>query len=279
MIQDIAPHIYHNEYKPVPPTSDSILLYFEGEQVLVHKEKETFSFPQFSDFPSLPLELSSDLIYLFSIDTCTFYLAKQRPLPMTPAFHMECTQLFRDSRPQWLAFAGITAHQLYHWYDEHRFCSRCGHPLVHSKSERRLRCPGCALLEYPKISPAIIVGIIHNDKILMSKYAGRSTTHYALIAGYAEIGETIEETVRREVLEEVGLPIKNLRYYKSQPWSFSGSLLFGFFAELDGEDESITLDTRELATAGWFTREDAPAQPLNISLTSEMIWQFKNGKI
>ena len=113
----------------------------------------------------------------------------------------------------------------------------------------------------------------------MSKYAGRSTTHYALIAGFAEIGETIEETVRREVYEEVGLRVKNLRYYKSQPWSFSDTLLFGFFAELDGEDDSITLDTRELATADWFTREEAPAQPLNISLTSEMIWKFKNGEI
>ena len=142
-----------------------------------------------------------------------------------------------------------------------------------------MHCPDCGLMEYPKLSPAVIVGIIHGDRILMSKYAGRGTTHYALIAGFAEIGETIEETVKREVFEEVGLHVKNLRYYKSQPWSFSDSLLFGFFAELDGEDDSITLDTQELATAGWFTREEAPAQPLNISLTSEMIWKFKNGEV
>ena len=77
--------------------------------------------------------------------------------------------------------------------------------------------------------------------------------------------------------DRVGLHVKNLRYYKSQPWSFSETLLMGFFAELDGED-TITLDTEELATAGWFTREEAPAQPLNISLTSEMIWKFKNGE-
>ena len=134
-------------------------------------------------------------------------------------------------------------------------------------------------MEYPKISPAVIVGVIHKDRILMSKYAGNRASHYALIAGFAEIGETIEETVRREVYEEVGLHVKNLRYYKSQPWSFSDSLLFGFFAELDGDDETITLDTRELSTAAWFTREEAPAQPLNISLTSEMIWKFKNGEV
>ena len=80
-------------------------------------------------------------------------------------------------------------------------------------------------------------------------------------------------------MEEVGLSVKNLLYYKSQPWSFSSSLLFGFFAELDGDDESIRLDTEELATADWFTPEEAPAQPTNISLTSEMIWQFKKGNI
>ena len=88
-----------------------------------------------------------------------------------------------------------------------------------------------------------------------------------------------EETIRREVREEVGLKVKNIRYYKSQPWSFSETVLMGFFVDLDGDDETVTLDTEELATAEWFTREDAPPQPLNISLTSEMIWQFKNGKV
>ena len=92
----------------------------------------------------------------------------------------------------------------------------------------------------------------------MTKYAGRSFKNYALIAGYNEIGETIEQTVRREVMEEVGLPVKNLRYYKSQPWTFSGSLLMGFFCELDGDAEDITLDRDELAEGGWYTPEEVP---------------------
>lgn len=279
MIQDIAPHIYHNEYKPVPPSKDSFLLYFKGNQVLAKHTDGELLFPRFRDFPTLPMELSSNLIYLFSIDDCTFYLARTLSWPEDFPFQLEGTQIFKNSSPQWLSFAGITAHQLYLWYDAHHFCSHCGHSLEHSEKERMLYCPECGLMEYPKISPAVIVGIIHNGKMLMSKYAGRTTTHYALIAGFAEIGETIEETVKREVMEEVGLSVKNLRYYKSQPWSFSSSLLFGFFAELDGDDESIRLDTEELATADWFTPEEAPAQPTNISLTSEMIWQFKKGNI
>ncbi len=279
MIQDIAPHIYHNEYKPIPPTPDCHFFYFEGNNALVHVDGLDITFPRFQDYPEVSLELSSDLIYLFSIDEKPFYLCRQKPAAENPYFQMATTRYFRDCNPQWLDFAGITAHQLYLWYDSHHFCGHCGSKLVHSDKERMMQCPNCGLMEYPKISPAVIVGVIHNNKILMSKYAGRVGTQYALIAGFAEIGETIEETVHREVMEEVGLKVKNLHYYKSQPWSFSSTLLMGFFVELDGDDDEIILDTQELATAGWFTPEDAPPQSNNMSLTSEMIWQFKKGLV
>lgn len=278
MIQDIAPHKYHNEYKPVQPEADSILLYFDGNKALANWDQEELSFPRFRDFPEVEQRLSEKIIYLFSIDEEHFYLARELAAPERKGYRLDNIRGFRSAAPQWLSFAGITAHQLWHWYDSHRYCGHCGSPMVHSDKERMLRCPDCGQTEYPKISPAVIVGVIYDGKILMSKYAGRDITYYALIAGFAEIGETIEETVKREVYEEVGLRVKNLRYYKSQPWSFSETLLMGFFAELDGED-AITLDTSELATAGWFTREEAPAQPLNISLTSEMIWRFKKGEI
>ncbi len=278
MIQDITPHIYHNEYKPVPPAQDSFLICFEGDRVLIRQKEREICFPRFFDFPELPKKLSPQMIYLFSIDKTAFYLIRHTALPKTKDFTMESIRLFRDAKPGWLGFAGITAHQLFQWYESRSFCGHCGRPLVPSKKERMLYCPDCGLTEYPKISPAVIVGVLHDNRLLMSRYADRPGSHYALIAGFAEIGETIEETAQREVYEETGLHIKNLRYYKSQPWSFSDTLLFGFFADLDG-DKKITLDTRELAEAGWFSREDAPAQPLNISLTSEMIWQFKNGRV
>jgi len=124
----------------------------------------------------------------------------------------------------------------------------------------------------------VIVGVTNGEKLLMSKYANRDYTRYSLLAGFAEIGETIEETIRREVMEEVGLKVKNPTYYKSQPWGFSDTLLLGFFAELDGDD-TITLDEEELAVAEWFTRENIPANDSNISLTSEMIDYFRNNDI
>ena len=133
-------------------------------------------------------------------------------------------------------------------------------------------------MEYPKICPAVIIGVTDGSRILMSKYAGRAYKKYALLAGFTEIGETAEETVAREVMEEVGLKVKNIRYYKSQPWSFSDTLLLGFYCDLDG-DGAVTLDREELALAEWFEREDIPDTASTESLTNEMIMKFKNGEV
>ena len=111
-------------------------------------------------------------------------------------------------------------------------------------------------------------------------HAGGSDREYiekAIAAGYTEIGETLEQTVQREVMEEVGLRVKNIRYYKSQPWGIDGNVLMGFFCDLDGED-TIRLDTTELALAQWFDRDQLPAQDDGISLTREMIRVFEEGR-
>ena len=166
-----------------------------------------------------------------------------------------------------------------------RRCPSCGRAFWHSGQWaarpfvwRWMRCPDCGMMEFPKICPAVIIAVTHGDKILMSKYAGREYKKYALLAGFNETGESIEETVRREVMEEVGLKVKNLRYYKSQPWSFTDTLLMGFFCELDGED-GITLDTDELAMAEWFERDKMPVEAEDLSLTNEMMMAFKHGKV
>jgi NAD+ diphosphatase len=138
-----------------------------------------------------------------------------------------------------------------------------------------LFCPDCGNVIYPKIAPAVIVGIIDGDKILMTKYAGREYKKYSLVAGFCEIGEAAEDTVRREVMEEVGLKVKNIRYYKSQPWGFDSNLLMGFFADLDGENV-ITRDETELAVAEWIERKDTSGMNDGISLTREMIDVFCN---
>lgn len=146
-------------------------------------------------------------------------------------------------------------------------------------TERAMICESCGFTDYPKICPAIIVGVVDGEKIMLTKYANRAFTRYALIAGFCEIGESVEATIRREVLEEVGVKIKNIRYYNSQPWGFSESLLLGFFADLDGEG-TVTLDTEELKEAVWMEREEVPDDRENgLSLTYTMMQAFKNRQV
>lgn len=125
--------------------------------------------------------------------------------------------------------------------------------------------------------PAVIVGVINGDKILLTKY--RTGYKYnALIAGFVEIGETIEECVQREVMEEAGIKVKNIRYYKSQPWGIANDILAGYFCEVDGDD-TINMDANELKYADWVRPEDMELQPDDISLTNEMMKLFKEGKV
>lgn len=286
MIQNIYPHVYHNEYKPVPPKPESFALYYEGDSVLAGWEPgetpdspQSLIFPRFRDLGPGAAAAAEECTYLFTIDETGYYLLKKEPkLPESAAarFSME-SSVFRESEPLWQCFAGITGLQLKNWYDNNKYCGRCGGELVHSEKERMLRCPVCGNTIYPKISPAVIVGVTDGERLLLTKYSGRSYTRYALIAGFAEIGEPIEDTVRREVMEEVGVRVKNIRYCGSQPWSFSDTLLMGFWCDLDGSDE-IHLDEEELSVGEWLYRDEIPEASGRISLTGTMIEAFRAGK-
>lgn len=277
MIQDIAPHKYNNEYRPVPPAKESIALYYEPHTALMKRTSTGIEFPRFKDLERLNEEIYEDYTYLFQIDEDCYYLVTEINREVQSEFTMENTEIFRTAEPQYLAFAGITGYQLNNWYQSRKFCGRCGSMMHKDSKERMMYCEKCHNMEYPKISPATIIGVVDGNRILMSKYAGRTYKKYALLAGFVEIGETVEETVKREVMEEVGLKVKNVRYYKSQPWSFSDTVLMGYYCDLDGED-SITLDQEELALAEWFEREEIPVVPSRDSLTNEMIMKFKNGE-
>ena len=273
MIQDIAPHIYHNEYKQKKPSKESIGMSFEDGKIRVRMQDGELSFFTFEELEKKNPHIYEDYIYLFEMDDKAYYLLDNVEVDNYELFSRRD---LREKHPQYLSFAGITAFQLHDWYSNNRFCGRCGSAMRHDEKERMMRCDACGRLEYPRISPAVIIGVTNGNKLLLSKYAGRAYTKYALLAGFVEIGESVEETVKREVMEEVGLKVKNITYYKSQPWSFSDTILMGYYAELDGEDQ-ITLDTEELALAEWFERDEIPVKEPGISLTNEMILNFKNG--
>lgn len=270
MIQDIAPHVYHNEYREQSPVAGDTVLFYNGAQVLCRLEDGRIRYPLFQ----VAGEAGGPYRYLFTIDERKYFLG----LGQGPeGYGLATLQQLRESRDPMERFAGVTGSQLAQWYRDSSFCGRCGTPTEPDHKERMMRCPKCGATIYPRISPAVIVGVTDGDKLLLTKYSDRPVRGYGLIAGFNEIGETIEETVHREVREEVGLRVKNLRFYKSQPWSFSGCLLMGFFCDLDGE-EKITLQEDELAEGTWFSREDLHHVNENVSLTNEMICLFQEGK-
>ena len=212
MIQDIAPHHFDNAYHSYTPREEDFAIYCQPHQVLLKRQEDRIIFPAFRDLKKRNDDILENATYLFQIDEFRFFLVKHvNPEPLS-GFQMENTEIFRLAEPQYLAFAGITAYQLYLWYESRKFCGCCGSPLRHDEKERMMYCDHCHAMEFPKISPAVIIGLTHKNRLLLSKYAGRTYKKYALLAGYTEIGETVEETVSREVMEEVGLPVKNIRY-------------------------------------------------------------------
>ena len=218
--------------------------------------------------------------YLFAIDGTGYYYVREMLQGEEDGYEFCPTSVFRKMTPMYQAFAGITATQLHRWKESRRFCGRCGHETEDSKTERAVVCPFCGQTEYPKICPAVIVAITDGDRIILSRYRVSNNPYrgYALIAGFVEIGETFEDTVRREVMEEVGLKVKNIRYYKSQPWAFSDTEMIGFFAELDGDD-TIRLQEDELSEAGWYHRNQVPDETMLNSIGSELKMVFKYGSM
>jgi len=260
------------------------VFFFSEKKVLLLKTADEstngLALPRYADVAGRLCGDGERLQYLFSIDEIAFFFAPGGSFPMAGEFCLENTIVFRTFRPLWLAFAGITGSHLCNWYAAHRFCGACGGISQHSDKERALICKTCGHTVHPAIAPVIIVAITDGDKLLLTRYKGRPYTNYALVAGFVEIGESFEDAVRREVMEEVGLVAANIRYYKSQPWAFSGSLIAGFFADVDGE-RTIDMDRNELSEALWMYREDILQSALYerniVSTTSEMIGRFCDG--
>ena len=275
MLQEIDPYKFHNEYLNKIPKEEDIILSFYNKKVVLQKKGDEVIFPQYRDVASL---ISKESIqYLFCIDNIDFYINLSEEKVECKGWEYETVQILREFKRKDLRFAAVTAFHLYQWYRDNKYCGRCGEKVQYGTKERVLCCSVCGNLIYPKIAPAVIVGVINGNKILLSKYAGREYKKYALLAGFAEVGESLEDTVHREVMEEVGLHVKNISYYKSQPWGFDSNLLVGYFAHLDG-DETIQMDKTELAVAEWIDRDDLTEEDDGVSITREMMSYFKNHK-
>ncbi len=254
------------------PCDDDYLFIYDNNKILTY---ENITLPKVSQLDGLDL---NNLTYLFSFEDKSVYLynSNSKTLPILFETYTTCT--IRDflttkeyTHPS-LAFASF---HLMNWYNNNKFCGKCGSPFTHSLEERALKCPNCNHLLFPVISPVVIVGVHCNDELLLTKYAHGTYNNYALVAGFAEVGESLEQCVAREVFEEVGLTVKNIKYMGSQPWGITQTLIAGFYAEVDG-DKTITLDQHELKEGTWFKREELPTNNENSSITWELIYNFKN---
>lgn len=167
--------------------------------------------------------------------------------------------------------------QLLEWRRNHKFCSHCGHATEVHATEYAMVCPACAYHQYPRVQPCVITIITKGDEVLLAKSAHkRYGNMYGLIAGFVEVGETLEEAVQREAFEEVGVKLKNIRYMSSQPWPFPSNLMIAFHAEYESGD--IQLQVEEIADAKFFKFDQLPEIPFKGSIAHRMIMQIVNSQ-
>lgn len=198
-----------------------------------------------------------------------------------------------QSSPEGMAFRGLRsllsvvdseifaiagrAFQVMDWDRNHQFCGRCGTPTKEKDGERAKECPNCGLINYPRISPAVIVAVIRDGKILLAHSGRFRTKMFSVLAGFVETGETFEECVKREIKEEVNIEVKDIRYFGSQPWPFPNSIMIGFTAEYSSGE--IKADGEEILEAGWFSPDDMPPIPGKWSIARKLIdWFIDSGK-
>lgn len=246
-------------------------LLFKGKKILSLVDKEGFALPDL-DLDKLNMKLVWRQ-YLGRLDGRSCYVAELTPETVAP-LGMSFFDLRRllGKIPDDLFFLAGKAYQILHWDHTHQYCSKCGAQSENKLDERAKLCPACGYVNYPRISPAIIVAITRDREILLAKGRHYKADFYSVLAGFVEPGETFEECVQREVEEEVGLKVKNIKYFGSQPWPFPDSLMVGFTAEYVSGD--INIDKEEILEARWFTVEQLPLIPGNGSIARSLIDWF-----
>lgn len=249
-----------------------IVLCFQQGKLLLTKEKELPTVRQF-----LPLLRGNvQLFELLRTAEHGYYTLPPYGGTVVEATEDFCFEGIRYCRgmPNEKAALVMSGWHLWSWYENNRFCGRCGHEAQPCETERAIRCPECGYLHFPMIAPAIIVAITYGDRILLARNARSAYPHFALIAGYVEVGETLEHALRREVMEEVGLELKEVRYLEDQPWGMSGSHMFAFHA-IAKPGQTIRIQESELTEARWFDRSELSPKGSSFSIASELIERFR----
>lgn len=246
---------------------------FSGHKLLVRNEDDTPDIPVLQGGPQdLGLE-AVRLHFLGSLDGEACYVAEvaEGIDPPVGMLFSGLRNLF-DSLNDTLYRVAVVAIQVVDWDRLYQFCGRCGEKTVYKEGVRAKECRRCGLISFPRLSPAVIVAVERGRKLLLARASRFPTQFYSVLAGFVEPGETLEEAVAREVKEEVGIEVTNIKYFGSQPWPFPDSLMIGFTAQYAGGE--ISIDGAEIVEAGWFEADSLPSLPGRISIARRLIDWF-----
>jgi NAD+ diphosphatase len=262
------------DFKPPATESKPALWFvFQNEKMMVKVNAGGYRIPRTPDIK----KLTSAIIrkqYLGSLDERPCHAAELTggsPVPVGFACK-ELRELFGEIDEDLIWIAGRANHLVY-WSRTHRYCGSCGKPIVDKTDERAKICPQCGLINYPRLSPAIIVAVTKDNQLLLAHSKRFKSGYFSVLAGFVEPGETLEDCVEREVHEEVGIAVENIRYFGSQPWPFPNSLMVAFTAEYAGGE--IKVNESEIMDAGWFSTANLPLVPPKISIARQLIDWFK----
>jgi NAD+ diphosphatase len=248
--------------------------------LLVRAEGSAVALPTRAELERLPLELAGahylgrlDGEDCFVVDADAAQLPAGWPAQLPAQLPAEwelrgLRVLYAELREELFAVAG-RALQIATFAGTHRYCGRCAQPTVRDAVERCVRCPACELVSYPRVSPAIIVLVRRGNDALLARSSRFATGFYSTLAGFVEPGESLEQTLEREVFEEVGIRVNNIRYFGSQPWPFPHSLMIGYFADYAGGE--IVVDGKEILDAHWFSSDGLPPVPPKLSIARRLI--------
>ncbi len=249
---------------------------FRGDRLLVRTRTAVAEGAELLEYAELAA-LGADFEaghYLGRLDDLDCYaLALDDSLEMPAETALEGLRALYGRLPdEYFSIAG-RAVQILLWDQTHRFCGRCGQPTVHAPAERAKLCPQCGLLSFPRLSPAVIMLIQRGDELLLARNKAFADGFFSVLAGFVEPGESLEETVAREVREEVGLEVTDIHYFGSQPWPFPHSLMIGFKATYASGE--IRLQADEIAEAAWFHKHgQLPRLPGKLSIARRLIDSF-----
>lgn len=257
-------------YEPPARSRDTALLFAtRGMELLVSEHDGRLDLPRGSALP----ESSASAHFLGMLDDTDCYAASM-PGDFAPPEGLKfvpARSLYKQVDEATFAVAG-RALSISEWDLNHRFCGKCGAATQLVPGERARRCPVDHTPFYPRIAPAVIVLITRGDEMLLARNASFPEPFFSTVAGFVDAGESLEETVLREVKEEVGVDLKNVTYFGSQPWPFGRSLMVGFMAEYAGGD--VVVDGKEIAEARWFGVDDLPRIPPRLSIARHLIDTF-----